>query len=143
MSIWYNKSLRLEDLAPMLEGTMSETLGMEWVEMGDDYLKMRMPVDNRTKQPYGLLHGGANCSLAETVASVGSQLVVDPKKFGTVGIEINANHIQSARDGYVTAVAKPLHLGSTTHVWDIKISDDKGKMICICRLTLAVLNKAF
>lgn len=143
MSIWFNKSLKLEDLVPMLEGTMSEILGMEWVELGDDYLRMKMPVDNRTKQPYGLLHGGASSALAETVASIGSQMILDPKKFATVGIEINANHIQSARDGYVTALARPLHLGSTTHVWDIRIHDDKGKTICISRLTLAVLNKAF
>ncbi|MEN9570425.1 MAG: hypothetical protein RL172_1656 [Bacteroidota bacterium] len=143
MSIWFNKSLKLEDLANIGEGTMSETLGMEWMEIGDDYLKMKMPVDNRTKQPYGLLHGGASCSLAETVGSIGSQLVLDPNKFICVGIEINANHIQSARDGYVTAVARPLHLGSTTHVWDIKIYDSKEKLICISRLTLAVLNKAF
>jgi 1,4-dihydroxy-2-naphthoyl-CoA hydrolase len=100
-------------------------------------------VDHRTKQPYGLLHGGASCALAETAASLASQLVLDPKRFICVGIEINANHIQSARDGFVTAITRPLHLGATTHVWDIKIYDDKEKLICISRLTLAILNKAF
>ena len=121
---------------------MSEFLGMEWVELGDDYIKMKMPVDQRTKQPYGLLHGGASCALAETTGSVASQLVLDPKKFICVGIEINANHIRSARDGFVTGIARPLHLGATTHVWDIKIYDDTEKLICISRLTLAILKKA-
>ncbi len=102
-----------------------------------------MPVDQRTKQPYGLLHGGASCALAETIGSVASQLVLDPNKFICVGLEINANHIRSARNGYVTGIAKPLHLGGTTHVWDIKIYDDAEQLICISRLTLAILKKAF
>ncbi|MGG9971869.1 hotdog fold thioesterase [Ferruginibacter sp. SUN002] len=142
MSIWFNKHLRLQDLTPMLEGTMSEHLGMEFIEMGDDFLKMKMPVDNRTKQPYGLLHGGASCTLSETVGSVAAHLVVDSNKFSCVGLEINANHIRSARQGYVTAIATPLHLGTNTHVWDVKISDDAEKLICISRLTIAVLRKA-
>jgi 1,4-dihydroxy-2-naphthoyl-CoA hydrolase len=102
-----------------------------------------MPVDQRTKQPYGLLHGGASCALAETIGSVASQLILDPNKFICVGLEINANHIRSARNGYVTGIAKPLHLGGTTHVWDIKIYDDGNQLICISRLTLAILKKVF
>lgn len=142
MSIWFNKHLRLQDFSNMLEGTMAEHLGIEWVELGDDFLKMKMPVDNRTKQPYGLLHGGASCTLSETVGSIAAQLIVDANKFSCVGLEINANHIRSARQGYVTAVATPLHLGTNTHVWDVKISDDADKLICISRLTVAVLHKA-
>jgi 1,4-dihydroxy-2-naphthoyl-CoA hydrolase len=143
MSIWFNKSLKIADLGAIEPGTMAEFLGMEWTELGDDFVKIKMPVDQRTKQPYGLLHGGASCALAETIGSVASQLVLDPNKFICVGLEINANHIRSVRSGYVTGIAKPLHLGGTTHVWDIKVYDDAEKLICICRLTLAILKKAF
>jgi 1,4-dihydroxy-2-naphthoyl-CoA hydrolase len=143
MAIWFNKSIKMEDINPFIPGTMSEQLGMEWVELGDNFIKIKMPVDHRTKQAYGLLHGGASCTLAETVGSVASILVVDTKKYSCVGVEINANHIRSARDGYVTGIASPLHLGASTHVWDIKIYDDLNRLICISRLTIAVLNKAF
>ena len=143
MSIWYNKSLKITDLGAIEPGTMAEFLGMEWTEIGDDYVKIKMPVDQRTKQPYGLLHGGASCALAETIGSVASQLVLDANKFICVGLEINANHVRSARSGFVTGIAKPLHLGGTTHVWDIKMYDDKEQLICISRLTLAILKKAF
>jgi 1,4-dihydroxy-2-naphthoyl-CoA hydrolase len=114
---------------------------MEWVELGPDFLKMRMPVDERTKQPYGLLHGGASCALAETVGSVASHLVMDAEKFICVGLEINANHLRSAKQGFVTATTTPLHLGSSTHVWDIKIHDEEEKLICVSRLTVAILLK--
>lgn len=120
---------------------MGEYLGMEWVELGDDYIKARMPVDDRTKQPYGLLHGGASCALAETVGSFASHFVIDTGNFICVGLEINANHIRSARNGYVTATCTPLHLGSSTHVWDIKIHDDNQKLVCVSRLTVAILKK--
>ena len=143
MSIWFNKFLKMEDLVPSIDGTMAEQLGIEWVELGDNFIKMKMPVDTRTKQHYGLLHGGASCTLSETIGSFASQLVVDSNKFSCVGLEINANHIRSARMGYVTGVATPLHLGTNTHVWDVKIYDDTEKLICISRLTIAVLNKAF
>ena len=141
MSIWFKKSIKLADLAPFNEGTMAEHLGMEWVELGDDFIKIKMPVDNRTKQPYGLLHGGASCALAETAGSIASYLVIDSTKFSSVGLEINANHVRSARHGYVIATASPLHLGATTHVWDIKIHDDRKKLVCISRLTVAILKK--
>jgi len=141
MSIWFNKSLSLPDLAPLGPGTMGEHLGMEWVELGPDYLVMRMPVDERTKQPYGLLHGGASCALAETVGSVASHFVIDAEKFICVGLEINANHVRSARSGYVTAICKPVHLGASTHVWDIRIYDEREKLVCISRLTVAILKK--
>ncbi len=141
MSIWFNKSLTLPDLNPLGPKTMGEFLGMEWVELGDDYLVMKMPVDNRTKQPYGLLHGGASCALAETIGSLGSHFVIDPDKFICVGLEINANHVRSARAGFVTAKCTPLHIGASTHVWDIKIYDEREKLVCISRLTVAILKK--
>jgi 1,4-dihydroxy-2-naphthoyl-CoA hydrolase len=115
--------------------------GIDWVAIGDDYLKMSMPVDDRTKQPYGLLHGGASCALAETIGSIASQCVIDPDKFICVGIEINANHVRSAREGQVTATCTPLHIGASTHVWDIKIHDEREKLVCISRLTVAILKK--
>ncbi|MBP6025082.1 MAG: hotdog fold thioesterase [Ferruginibacter sp.] len=120
---------------------MVKHLGMDWVAIGDYYIKMSMPVDERTKQPYGLLHGGASCALAETIGSIASQCVIDPDKFICVGIEINANHVRSARQGYVTATCTPLHIGASTHIWDIKIHDEREKLVCISRLTVAILKK--
>jgi len=143
MAIWFNKTVKMEEINPFIPGTMSEHLGMEWVEIGGDFIKIKMPVDHRTKQGYGLMHGGASCALAETVGSVASILVVDTNKFSCVGLEINANHIRSVRDGHVIGIARPLHLGASTHVWDIKIYDELEKLICISRLTIAVLRKAF
>lgn len=141
MSIWFNKLLTLPSLVPLGPDTMAQYLGMEWVALGDDYLKMKMPVDHRTIQPYGLLHGGASCALAETVGSLASHFVIDTEKFICVGLEINANHVRSATNGYVTATCTPLHIGKATHVWDIKIHDDSEKLICISRLTVAILKK--
>jgi 1,4-dihydroxy-2-naphthoyl-CoA hydrolase len=139
--IWFNKAIKIADLHSLAPDTMSNHLGMEWLEIGPDFLKMRMPVDERTKQPYGLLHGGASCALAETIGSIGSHLVIDPSKYLCVGLEINANHISSARSGFVTATAIPLHTGSTTHVWDIKIHSEQHKLVAVCRLTVAILKK--
>lgn len=141
MSIWFNKSLTIDHITPLGKATMAEHLGLEWEALGDDYLKMKMPVDHRTVQPYGLLHGGASCALAETVGSIASHFVIDPDKFICVGLEINANHIRSVKKGYVTATCKPLHLGASTHVWDIRINDDREKLVCVSRLTVAVLKK--
>ncbi len=141
MSIWFNKTMTLSDIKDFGANTMSAYLGIEWMEIGKDHLKLRMPVNERTKQPYGFLHGGASCVLAETGGSVASWLVIDGEKFACVGLEINANHVRSATNGYVTAVCQPLHLGNTTHVWDIKIYDDLQKLICVSRLTVAIVNK--
>jgi len=141
MPIWFKPALSIEDLQPLGAQTMGEHLGIEWTAVGDNYIKARMPVDNRTRQPYGLLHGGASCVLAETIGSVASAMVVDHNKFYCVGLEINANHIRSAKEGYVTGTATPLHLGGTTHVWDIKIHDEKDKLICVSRLTVAVIRR--
>jgi 1,4-dihydroxy-2-naphthoyl-CoA hydrolase len=139
MSIWYHKSLSLDQLHGMGKGTMSEYLGIKWHELGPDYLSARMPVDHRTKQPYGLLHGGASCVLAETVGSFASSLVINPERSICVGLEINANHIRAAREGFVIGTARPVHLGANTHVWDIRLTDEGGKLICISRLTVAIL----
>ena len=139
--IWFNKNLQLSDLGKLNSPTMGHHLGIEWESLGPDFLSMRMPVDHRTHQPYGLLHGGASCVLAETAGSLASHFVIDPEKYICVGLEINANHVRGVRSGYVTGTATPLHLGSSTHVWDIKIKDDAGKLICVSRLTVAILPK--
>ena len=139
--IWHQKNLTLQDLSPLGKGTMTEHIGIEWAEIGDDFIKARMPVDHRTKQPYGLLHGGASAVLAETLGSVASALVVDHSKFYCVGLEINANHIRSAREGFVTGMVTPIHLGRQTHVWDIKIYNEENKLTCVSRLTVAVLPR--
>jgi len=140
-NIWFNQGLTIEQIKPLGKDTMGEYIGIEWTELGDDFIKAKMPVDHRTKQPYGLLHGGASCVLSETIGSVASAMVVDHSKFVCVGLEINANHVRSARTGYVTGIATPLHLGANTHVWDIKIYDELEKLVCISRLTVAVIPR--
>jgi 1,4-dihydroxy-2-naphthoyl-CoA hydrolase len=140
-SIWFNKSITLNDIKDFGKETMASHLEMEWVEIGDDYLKLSMPVNEKTKQPYGILHGGASCALAETIGSVASALVIDREKNICVGLEINANHVRSAKDGIVTGYCTPLHLGRSTHVWDIKIFDENEKLICVSRLTVAILPR--
>lgn len=139
--VWFKKDLSLADISHLGKNTMGEYIGISFSEIGPNYLKAVMPVDHRTRQPYGLLHGGASAALAETVGSVASALVVDHSRYYCVGLEINANHIRSAREGTVTATATPLHLGATTHVWDIKIHDEAGKLVCVSRLTVAVLQR--
>ena len=121
---------------------MVEHLGIEFLEVGEDSLTARMPVDRRTIQPAGLLHGGASVALAETLGSVAATLCVDLTDTACVGLEINANHIRSVRSGFVTGVARPIHLGTSTQVWDISITDEQGRLTCICRLTMAVLKRA-
>lgn len=139
MSVWFHGKVSLSQLEGYSENTMARHLGLKWVEVGDDFLKMSMPVDTRTQQPYGFLHGGASCVLAETIGSIGSALVIDTSKFHCVGIEINANHVKSVSRGIVIATCTPLHLGKSTHVWDIKIHDERERLICVSRLTVAVV----
>lgn len=139
MSIWFQKKINLDELYQIGKNTMTEYLGLKWTGIGDDFLKLSLQVNDTTRQPYGFLHGGASCVLAETVGSVGSALVIDRGKYYCVGLEINANHLRSVSEGTVTAIAKPLHLGKSTHVWDIKIYDDKEKLFCVSRLTVAIL----
>ncbi len=139
--IWFNKSIQLSDIIHFGKGTLGEHLGMEFSEIGESYLMATMPVDHRTKQPYGLLHGGASVALAETLGSVASALVIDHSKWLCVGLEINANHIRGAKEGFVTGTCTPIHLGASTHVWDIKIHDEQSKLVCISRLTVAILKR--
>lgn len=141
MKIWFDKTISLESIGSFGPGTINEHLGIEWTEIGSDFLKAKMPVDHRTKQPFGLLHGGASCVLAETLGSFASYLMMDPREFSCVGIEINANHIRSAKDGFVYGACHPIHIGSSTHVWDIRITNEQGKLICISRLTVAIMKK--
>lgn len=118
---------------------MADYLGIEFTEVGEDFIRGRMPVDERTLQPYGLLHGGASVVLAETLGSVAAAMVVDHKKFHAVGLEINANHLRGVRHGFVTGTARPFHIGKTTQVWEIRIVDEKEKLVCVSRLTVAVI----
>lgn len=139
--IWFDKELSVEKLKPLNRQTMNDHLGIEWTAVGENFIKATMPVDHRTRQPYGLLHGGASCVLAETLGSVASAMVIDHTRFYCVGIEINANHIRSVKEGLVTGVVTPIHLGSSTHVWDIRIYDANEKLACVSRLTVAILGR--
>ncbi len=141
MSIWHNKQLSLSGFDGLGKQTMGEHIGIRFSEVGDNYLKATMPVDHRTIQPYGLLHGGASVALAETLGSVGAAMVIDPEQYICVGQEINANHIRGVKSGSVTGIATPIHLGSSSHVWEIKIYDENEKLVCISRLTVAILKK--
>jgi len=123
-----------------LKGTLMEALGIEILELGPEKVVATMPVNEATRQPFGLLHGGASVALAETVASVGTYNLIDPVRQFTVGLEINANHIRGKRDGIVTAVGTPLHKGRTTMIWDIKLTDEVGKLICVSRCTVAIIE---
>jgi 1,4-dihydroxy-2-naphthoyl-CoA hydrolase len=137
--IWKVKPT-VEAINEMGSKSMGHYLGIDIVEVGDDFITARMPVTEKTKQPFGILHGGASCVLAETLGSIGGAFCVDMQTQVVVGLEINANHLRPAKDGYVTGTARPIHLGRTTHVWDIRITNEKGDLVCISRLTLAVKN---
>ena len=139
--IWFGGDLPLiEALDQQAENTLFSQLGIETVDYGDDWLRFRMPVDHRTVQPYGRLHGGASVALAETVASMAGNCCIDPEKFVVVGMEINANHIRPVRSGWVYATARAEALGRTTQVWSIRIEDEDGKLVCISRFTAAVIS---
>lgn len=140
MSLW-KQHKSLAELNAWNAGRMMEHVGIELIELGPDYLKGRMPVDHRTHQPMGLLHGGASAVLAETLGSFASSLCIDPEVETCLGLEINANHIGSASSGYVIGTARPIHVGRTTHVWDIRIESEAGKLVCVSRLTMAVLAR--
>lgn len=138
--IWYHRPT-LNELNNPAAPNLVTHLGIEFTEVGDDYLKARMPVDHRTHQPMGLLHGGASVALAETMGSAGAFLAVDHAKYNVVGLEINANHIRGVRSGFVIGTARPLHIGKTTQVWEIRITDEADKLVAISRLTIAILTK--
>ena len=120
---------------------MVEHLGIVYTDIGKDYISAKMPVDHRTRQPLGLLHGGASVALAETLGSVAATFSVDFEKYVCVGLEINANHVKSVREGWVFGTAKPVHLGKSTQIWEIVINNESGELVCISRLTLAVIKK--
>jgi 1,4-dihydroxy-2-naphthoyl-CoA hydrolase len=140
MSIWHHTPL-LEELNAVIDGTIMRPLGIAFTEVGADFIRAAMPVDERTRQPYGLLHGGASVVLAETVGSTGASLCIDPARFLCVGQEINANHLRSVRSGRVIGTARPVHVGSRSQVWGIEIVNEAGALVCISRLTMAILER--
>jgi 1,4-dihydroxy-2-naphthoyl-CoA hydrolase len=140
--IWKTK-LSLDVVNGFSKNTAVESLGIVFEEIGDDYLVARMPVDNRTVQPFRILHGGSSVLLAETLGSIASTLSIDLTKYQPVGVEINANHLSSAREGTsVLGTVRPIRVGRTIHVWSIEIKDEQGKLICISRITIAVVQRS-
>jgi 1,4-dihydroxy-2-naphthoyl-CoA hydrolase len=140
MKIW-QREVDLKIVNDRGNNTMSEHLGIVFTDMGDDYMTATMPIDHRVKQPLGIMHGGASCVLAETVGSTAANCCVDADHY-CVGLDINTNHIRSVREGEVTAIAKPFHLGKSTQVWGIEIKDAEGKLVSVTRLTMAVLKRS-
>ncbi len=140
MAIW-KTTPSLDQVNAMRNNTMIGTLDIMVTEIGDDFVRGTMPVDARTHQPYGLLHGGASVALAETLGSLASMMCSDPRTERAVGLDINANHVRAVTSGRVTGTARPLHLGRTTQVWEIRIEDEGGTLVCISRLTTAVVPK--
>ncbi|MCP1386120.1 hotdog fold thioesterase [Runella salmonicolor] len=137
----FNKNIALEQLQQWNKNTIGDHLGIEYLEIGEDYLVARMPVDHRTHQPFGILHGGASVVLAETLGSLSSFLLLpDTTKQQAVGLDINANHIRAVKSGWVYGKSTPLHIGRTTHVWEIRITNEENKLVCISRLTMAIIN---
>jgi 1,4-dihydroxy-2-naphthoyl-CoA hydrolase len=140
MSIWKHTA-DLDRINSWNANSMVDHLGMRVTEIGEDYLRGTMPVDHRTKQPFGLLHGGASVALAESLGSLAGTLCIDANESMAVGLDINANHVRAVTEGVVTGTARPLHIGRNTQVWEIRIENDEGKLVCISRLTLAVVPR--
>ncbi len=141
MSIWY-KTPTLTEINTLNEGSLGEHLNIVFTEVGNDFLKASMPVDNRTKQPFGLLHGGASVALAETLGSVATLCVVDQKLFMGVGIEINANHIKAVMSGVVTGICTAISVSGKNHIWDIRIYNDQNELCCVSRFTCTLIAKS-
>lgn len=139
LSIWI-KSATIEELNWLRRNTLNAAMGIRLTEIGKDYLKAVMPVDDHTRQPMGILHGGASVVLAESIGSLGSYLAIGPEE-RCVGLEINANHIRSKSEGWVECIARPIHIGRSTHVWDIRITDEEERLICVARLTMAIMRQ--
>lgn len=137
----FSTLVSLETLNKMSANTLAGTLGIEFIELGTDWITAKMPVDARTHQPFGMLHGGASVALAETMGSLGAHLCIDSNKQYCVGLEINANHLKGVRDGFVYGIARAVHVGRSTQVWEIKITNEKKELVCISRLTMAILSK--
>jgi 1,4-dihydroxy-2-naphthoyl-CoA hydrolase len=140
MGIWF-REYSLDEISALQRGNMDAHIGIEIVRIGPDHLDGRMPVDERTTQPDGILHGGASAALAETLGSIGGTMVVDRERFQVVGQEINANHLRPVREGHVHGSARPIHLGRRSQVWAIEIVNDQKHLVCVSRLTLAVLER--
>ncbi|HKL61766.1 MAG TPA: hotdog fold thioesterase [Woeseiaceae bacterium] len=139
--IWFGgRRPPLEEVQKLQKGTINEHIGVQVSEIGDDYLCGTMPVDERTRQPYGVLHGGATVVLAETLGSISAALSVDPARYRCMGLEVNANHLRAVREGIVTGTARPFHQGRTTQVWGIEVTDEEGRRTAVCRITMAVLD---
>jgi 1,4-dihydroxy-2-naphthoyl-CoA hydrolase len=136
----FREDITLDSLNAFAKNTMAEVIGIEFVSIGSDYLEAKMPVDRRTHQPLGLLHGGASVALAETLGSVAAFCCIDPSKQFCVGLEINANHLRGARSGFVKGITKPIHIGKKTQVWEIRITNEENELVCISRITIAVLD---
>jgi 1,4-dihydroxy-2-naphthoyl-CoA hydrolase len=136
--IWF-RNYSIEELNGRPKNHLGAFIGIEFTIIGEDFLEARMPVDERTHQPAGILHGGASVVLAETLGSVASNMVIDNSRFIAVGLEVNANHLRPVVSGFVTGICKPLHIGAKTHVWEIKMMTDRGKLNCVSRLTVAVI----
>jgi 1,4-dihydroxy-2-naphthoyl-CoA hydrolase len=137
MRIW-KRPVTIEGLTAIHKDTAVERLGIEFLEVGDDFIRARVPVDGRTKQPYGLLHGGVSVVLAETLGSCGAASCV-PEGYRAVGLDINANHLRGATQGWVTGITRPVHIGRTTQVWQIELTNEAGELTCVSRITMAVL----
>jgi 1,4-dihydroxy-2-naphthoyl-CoA hydrolase len=137
----FNIENDLQKIKNLPSDNIGDWIGIEWIELGEDYIIAKMPVDHRTKQPFGLLHGGASVVLAETLGSVASVLLLkDLSKQAAVGVEINANHLRGVKSGWVYGKVKPVHIGRKSHVWEIKISDENEKLVCISRLTVMIVD---
>ncbi|MEM6362612.1 MAG: hotdog fold thioesterase [Bacteroidota bacterium] len=135
------KEITIADLNALNKNTMMEHIGIEFTAIGHDFVEAKMPVDHRTHQPYGLLHGGASVVLAETLGSVAAHLAVTGQQKLTVGLEVNANHLKGIKKGFVFGKAQPLHVGRSTHVWEITITDEHQNKVCVSRITMAVIDK--
>ena len=138
--IWH-KPYRIEDWEGRAKNSIHDSLGIEITGITDNTISGKMPIDKRTFQPMGILHGGASVVLAESLGSIGSAMIVDPDKYFVVGQSINANHIRPGIKGWATGTASPIHIGKRSHIWDIEIFNDENKVICTCRLTMAVVKK--
>ena len=139
-SIWITP-ISVEEINSRAKNTLSDHLGIVFTETGDDFLSASMPIDSRTVQPMGILHGGASCALAETVGSAAANYCVDQKQHVCVGLDININHLRPVQKGKVTGTARPFHLGKKTQVWEIQICNEEGQLVSVARLTMAVLEK--
>ncbi|HEV8514381.1 MAG TPA: hotdog fold thioesterase [Cyclobacteriaceae bacterium] len=140
MSI-FKPGITLDVLNKLSANTMVDHLGIVYTTIGEDYLEAKMPVDHRTQQPLGLLHGGASVALAETLGSVAAMCCLDANLQYCVGLDINANHVKSVRDGFVIGIVKPIHVGKKTHVWEIRITTEKNELVCVSRITMAIIDK--